>query len=51
VQCCELVGREASPTTAIIDSQRVKSAEMGRAGSSVYKRLPIGMVDALDWRA
>jgi transposase len=29
VQCRELVGREASPTAAIIDSQSVKSAEKG----------------------
>jgi transposase len=29
VQCRELVGREASPTAAIIDSQSVKSAEIG----------------------
>ncbi len=29
VQCRELVGREGSPTAAIIDSQSVKSAEKG----------------------
>jgi transposase len=29
VQCRDLVGREASPTAAIIDSQSVKSAEKG----------------------
>ncbi len=29
VQCRELVGREASPTAAVIDSQSVKSAEKG----------------------
>lgn len=29
VQCREMVGREASPTAAIIDSQSVKSAEKG----------------------
>lgn len=29
VQCRELVGREASPSAAIIDSQSVKSAEKG----------------------
>lgn len=29
VQCRALAGREASPTTAIIDSQSVKSAEKG----------------------
>ena len=33
VQCREHVGREASPTAAIIDSQSVKSAEKGGAGS------------------
>jgi transposase len=29
VMCREAVGREASPTAAIIDSQSVKSAERG----------------------
>jgi len=33
VQCREQAGREASPTVAIIDSQSVKSAEKGGAGS------------------
>ena len=31
VRCRELAGGEASPTTAIIDSQSVKSAEKGGA--------------------
>ena len=31
VRCRELVGREISPTAAIIDSQSVKSAEKGRS--------------------
>ena len=31
--CRELAGRNASPTAAIIDSQSVKSAEKGGAGS------------------
>jgi hypothetical protein len=30
VRCRELAGREASPTTAIIDSQSAKSAKKGR---------------------
>ena len=30
VQCREQAGREASPTAAIIDSQSVKSADLGR---------------------
>ena len=34
VLCREQVGREASPTAAIIDSQSVKSAEKGGAGST-----------------
>ena len=34
VQCRELVGREASPTAAVIDSQSVKSAEKGGAEST-----------------
>ena len=33
VQCRELAGRETSPTVAIIDSQSVKGAEKGGAGS------------------
>src|SRR5207237_6904547 len=33
VQCREQAGREASPSTAIIDSQSVKSAEKGGARS------------------
>jgi transposase len=33
VRCREQVGREASPTAAIIDSQSVKGAEKGGAGS------------------
>ena len=33
VACRETVGRQASPTVAIIDSQSVKSAEKGGAGS------------------
>lgn len=33
VQCREAVGREASPTAAIIDSQSVKGAEKGGARS------------------
>ena len=33
VLCREQAEREASPTTAIIDSQSVKSAEKGGAGS------------------
>lgn len=33
VLCREQAGREASPTAAIIDSQSVKSAEKGGAGS------------------
>ena len=33
VQCRELVGHEASPTAAIIDSQSVKGAEKGGAQS------------------
>ena len=33
VKCRELAEREASPTAAIIDSQSVKSAEKGGAGS------------------
>ena len=34
VQARELAGREASPSAAIIDSQSVKSAEKGGAGST-----------------
>jgi transposase len=34
VQCREMAGREASPTTAIIDSQSVKSAEKGGSAST-----------------
>lgn len=34
VQCREAVGREASPTVAIIDSQSVKGAEKGGARST-----------------
>ena len=34
VQCREKVGREASPTAAIIDSQSVKSAEKGALRST-----------------
>ena len=34
VQCREQVGREASPTAAIIDSQSVKSAEKGGSRST-----------------
>ncbi len=36
VQCRQRAGREASPTTAIIDSQSVKSAEKG--GTSSIRR-------------
>jgi len=36
VQCRELVGREASPTAAIIDSQSVKGAEKG--GTALTRR-------------
>src|SRR5829696_9067602 len=32
-QAREMVGKEASPTTAIVDSQSVKGAEIGAAGS------------------
>jgi transposase len=32
-QARELAGKEASPTTAIVDSQSVKGAERGAAGS------------------
>ncbi len=43
VQCRERVGREASPTAAIIDSQSVKSAEKGgsrsiRRGTTLERR-------------
>ncbi len=31
-QACEMAGKEASPTTAIMDSQSVKGAERGAAG-------------------
>jgi transposase len=34
VKCREQIGREASPTAAIIDSQSVKSAEKGGAAST-----------------
>jgi transposase len=34
VQCRELAGRKANPTTAIIDSQSVKSAEKGGVPST-----------------
>ena len=34
VECRERVGREASPTVAIIDSQSVKSAEKGGSAST-----------------
>ena len=34
VRCREQIGREASPTAAIIDSQSVKSAEKGGLGST-----------------
>ena len=34
VQCRELVGRDASPTAAILDSQSVKSAEKGGPAST-----------------
>jgi transposase len=33
VQCREGIGREASPTACVIDSQSVKSAEKGRPAS------------------
>src|SRR4051795_8603202 len=33
-QARELAGKEASPTTAIVDSQSVKGAERGAAGST-----------------
>jgi transposase len=33
VECCEMAGRDASPTAAIIDSQSVKSAEKGGPAS------------------
>jgi len=42
VKCRECVGREASPTAVIIDSQSVKSAEKGgpmiRRGTTLAKR-------------
>ena len=42
VKCRESIGREASPTAAIIDSQSVKSAEKGgpmiRRGTTLAKR-------------
>ena len=42
VKCREFIGREASPTAAIIDSQSVKSAEkwgpMIRRGTTLVKR-------------
>ena len=34
VKCREVIGREASPTAAIIDSQSVKSAEKGGVAST-----------------
>ena len=33
VQCREMVGRQASPTACVIDSQSVKSVEKGGSGS------------------
>ena len=33
VQCREAIGREASPTACVIDSQSVKSAEKGGSAS------------------
>jgi transposase len=33
VQCREMIGREASPTACVIDSQSVKSAEKGGSAS------------------
>jgi len=43
VKCREAIGREASPTAAVIDSQSVKSAEKGglrsiRRGTTLAKR-------------
>ena len=35
VQCREAIGREASPTACVIDSQSVKSAEKGGLHRSV----------------
>ena len=46
VRCREAVGREASPTAAIIDSQSVKSAEKG--GARLIRR---GMIPARRSRA
>ena len=43
MDCRELAGREASPTAAVIDSQSVKSADLGReertkGGATVIRR-------------
>ena len=35
-QAREMAGKEASPTTAIVDSQSVKGAERGAAGSTQW---------------
>ena len=40
VLCRELVGRDASPTAAIIDSQSVKSAEKGGSRSTRPATMP-----------
>jgi transposase len=40
VLCREQAGREASPTAAIIDSQSIKSAEKGGAGSMHRALMP-----------
>ena len=40
VRCREQAGREASPTAAVIDSQSVKSAEKGGAGSIRRATIP-----------